>query len=85
MRETIFKRLRVLFVLSLCLCMLLGTALTLIQFAGAILQIPELITASERLLLRPTIAAAAAFGLFSFFAAYFQPSGKVNDEEAEEI
>lgn len=85
MKTQIFQKLRLLFVISLCLCILLGATLTLLQFVGAILQIPELVSASEEMLLRPAIAAAAAFGLFSFFASYFQPGGQATDEEAEEI
>ncbi|MGQ7828865.1 hypothetical protein [Altererythrobacter sp. Z27] len=59
--------------------------MTLVQFIGAVLQIPALVVMGEELLLKPAIAAAAAFGLFSFFASYFQPGGQENDEEREEI
>ncbi|GEM_PF-5249248 len=85
MKNHVFRKLRVLFVISLAVCILLGMALTLAQLIGVVLQIPELVTESERLLLRPAIASAAAFGLFSFVASYFQPGGKENDEEMEEI
>ena len=85
MKLAIFQKLRVLFVISLILCMGLGSLLTVLQLIGALLQIPELITQSEHFLLKPAIASAAAFGLFSFIASYFQPGGQGNDEEAEEI
>lgn len=70
---------------SLAACFLLGTLLTLAQFLGVLLEVPELVVESERLLLRPAIASAAAFGLFSFFASYFQPGGNDKDEDKEEI
>lgn len=85
MRRVVHNHLRGLFSLSLCICLLLGAALTLAQFLGVVLQLPWLVEGSERLLLTPAIAAAAAFGLFSFFASYFQPEGPDNDEELEDI
>lgn len=85
MKSAVFNRLRILFVISLCCCILLGTALTLAQFVGIVFEVPALVEESEELLLRPAIAAAAAFGLFSFVASYFQAGGKENDEELEEI
>jgi len=85
MRNTIFARLRALFVLSLCICLLLGAALTLAQFIGVLLGLPWLLEGSKQLLLKPAIAAAAAFGLFSFLASYVQPGGLEADEEREEI
>ncbi len=85
MRTAIFRRLRALFILSLCICMTLGAALTLAQLAGAILHIPELVTASEDWLMKPTVAAAAAFGLLSFLASYFRPAGEAIEEDSEEI
>ena len=85
MKNLLFNQLRTLFVVSLCACMLLGALLTAAQFVGAILFLPDLITGSEKILLKPVIISAAAFGVFSFFASYFQPGGKSNDEEEEEI
>lgn len=85
MKPVIFSKLRVLFILSLVVCMLLGALLTIAQLLGVLFQMPALVVESERLLLRPVIASAAAFGLFSFFASYFSPGGMEADEEAEEI
>ena len=85
MKNRIFSHLRMLFVISLCLCMILGAALTLAQFIGVLLQMPQLLVMSEALLLKPAIAASAAFGLLSFLASYFQPGGQGHDEELEEI
>ena len=85
MKHKIFNRLRGLFVVSLCACLLLGCALTLLQFVGVLLQMPQLIVLSEAYLLKPAIAAAAIFGIFSFLASYFQPGGQDSDEGLEEI
>ncbi len=85
MRNTVHNHLRGLFSLSLCICLLLGAIMTLAQFFGVLLELAWLVEGSERLLLTPAIAAAAAFGLFSFFASYFQLGGPDADEEQEEI
>ena len=85
MKNVIYQRLRALFVISLCICMLLGAGLTLTQFLGILLGIPSLVVESQRLLLKPVVAFAAAFGIFSFAASYFQPSSHRADEEEEEI
>ena len=85
MKSTIFNRLRMLFIASLCICLLLGAALTFAQFLGVVLQLAWLVEGSERLLLTPAIAAAAAFGLFSFLASYFQAEGPQDGEDGEDV
>ena len=85
MKNNIFNGLRTLFIVSLCICMLLGAALTFAQLLGVVLQLPWLVEGSERLLLTPAIAAAAAFGLFSFLASYFQAEGPYDDEERDDV
>ncbi|MCW2394147.1 MULTISPECIES: hypothetical protein [unclassified Sphingobium] len=55
------------------------------QFLGVLLGLPSLVVESQRLLLKPVVAFAAAFGIFSFAASYFQPSRHEPDEEDEEI
>lgn len=85
MKSNIYRGLRHLFILSLCTCMMLGTLLTLVQLAGLILQSPELLVQSEALLLKPTMAAAAAFGLISFFSSYFSSTPPPQAEDEGEI
>lgn len=85
MESTVYRGLRILFIVSLCACMLLGACLTLAQLAGAILRSPELLTGSEALLLKPTIAAAAAFGLVSFISSYFNAAAPAEAEDDGEI
>ena len=85
MRATVYSGLRFLFILSLCTCMLLGASLTLAQLTGVILHSPVLLAQSEALLLKPTMVAAAAFGLISFISSYFSPAVPVEADEDGEI
>ncbi len=85
MRATVYSSLQFLFILSLCVCMLLGASLTLAQLAGVILHSPSLLAQSEALLLKPTMVSAAAFGLISYFSSYFSPAVTVEVDDDGEI
>lgn len=89
MHTMVRNMLRLLFVLALTACLLLGAALTLAQFLGAVLQSPDLIVKSEQMLLQPAIASAAAFGLLAFLASYFESAdsapGAVEEGDPDEL